>query len=66
MWDEVNRTLSPKIGVTVKAPLKGDIDIYNPITGMTVRFTEDYLGWTNIQNPLLTAANQIAPIKLLI
>jgi len=66
IWDEVNRTLSPKIGVTVKAPLKGDIDIYNPITGMTVRFTEDSLGWTNIQNPLLTAANQIAPIKLLI
>ena len=66
IWDEVNRTLSPKLGVTIKAPLKGDIDIYNPITGMTVRFTEDSLGWTNIQNPLLTAANVIAPIKLLI
>lgn len=66
IWNEVDRTLSPKIGVTIKAPLKGDIDIYNPITGMTVRFVEDYLGWTNKQSSLLTTAEQIAPIKLLI
>ena len=66
IWDEVNRTLSPKLGVTIKAPLKGDIDIYNPITGMTVRFTEDSLGWTNIQWPHIAVANVIEPIRLLI
>ncbi len=75
IWDEVNRTLSPKIGVTIKAPLisNGNIDIYNPITGVTVRFVKDHLGWSNIQHvsngnikPMAAIVKQIAPIKLLI
>lgn len=46
IWNEKERTLSPANGVTIKAPLEGgDIFIYNPVTGVRVRFIENPFGW---------------------
>ncbi len=56
VWNEKERTLSPANGVTIKAPLDGgDILVYNPVTGVRVRFIEDPYGWysassSNIQS----------------
>ena len=46
IWNEKERTLSPAKGVTIKAPLEGgDILIYNPVTGVRVKFIENPFGW---------------------